>query len=559
MNRREFLKKASIFTIGAAGFALTGLNKLPLIHAISRKLHHTNTVTPVPHFDPKKARRWLLTLIFEGEVPERIQVYLLSKQEKILGTSSLMLLAAQQKIRKMGNGRFMVKLSVSPESVEPDFIHTRVWTSNLVRLLASSLEPDPDVPSPEYLPDIAGYPARISLAPGEMLELKVHTHQPVYHVEFIRHGAEEKVIHTVRNLPGMKQAVPPYAYRNGARWKTTLRFPIPKTWSTGLYSCRLTDGTGKEFYAPFILKSIDESIPRERRLAVLSSTNTWCAYNTWGGASLYGYRLNEEIRPKHAQMVSLDRPVIEATPMGEPNHLTNAEKLTLAWLETHNIPYTLICDSDLHEDPGILDQFGTLLINTHGEYWTPVMRNALLKFLDRGGNLMTLAGNSIYWKTIIQDHHVEVCKISTHHTLTGEPGGLWRDVGQPESSVLGVQYTTAGYMTFHPYEVKEPDHWVFAGTDLKKGSLFGEKGLNRWGPGASGLETDKMTSVTPKNAVLLAKGTNPDNGGADMIYYDHPGGGGVFSTGSVAYTSSLTVDPIVSQITRNVIRRFTGH
>ena len=112
-------------------------------------------------------------------------------------------------------------------------------------------------------------------------------------------------------------------------------------------------------------------------------------------------------------------------------------------------------------------------------------------------------------------------------------------------------------MTGAPYRVKDASHWIYAGTGLKNGDLFGEKSLHMRCPGgASGHETDKVTPWTPKGTVHLAKGLNPDNGGADMVYYEKPGGGQVFSAGSIAWTASIFVDDKVSKITRNVIERF---
>jgi N,N-dimethylformamidase len=55
---------------------------------------------------------------------------------------------------------------------------------------------------------------------------------------------------------------------------------------------------------------------------------------------------------------------------------------------------------------------------------------------------------------------------------------------------------------------------------------------------------------------LLAKGLNPDDGGAEMVLFDTPSGGVVFSAGSICWPSSLPVDENVSKITANVLRRF---
>jgi hypothetical protein len=55
---------------------------------------------------------------------------------------------------------------------------------------------------------------------------------------------------------------------------------------------------------------------------------------------------------------------------------------------------------------------------------------------------------------------------------------------------------------------------------------------------------------------VLARGRNPDDGGAEMVLFETPSGGQVFSVGSINYVASLPVDPAVSQITVNVLRRF---
>jgi N,N-dimethylformamidase len=98
---------------------------------------------------------------------------------------------------------------------------------------------------------------------------------------------------------------------------------------------------------------------------------------------------------------------------------------------------------------------------------------------------------------------------------------------------------------------------VFEGSGLADGDLFGHASLDRRAVGgASGHETDKQTPSTPANARLLAKGTNPDDGGGEMVYFDTGSGGAVFSVGSISYTCSILVDDAISRLTANVLRRF---
>jgi len=120
-----------------------------------------------------------------------------------------------------------------------------------------------------------------------------------------------------------------------------------------------------------------------------------------------------------------------------------------------------------------------------------------------------------------------------------------------------VVYSESGVMTAAPYRVLDSKHWALAGTGLRQGDLFGQASLHERIPGgASGHETDKISPSSPANIQRIAKGTNPDDGGADLVYFETPRGGGVFSAGSICWPSSLLVDESVSRITANVLRRF---
>jgi hypothetical protein len=130
---------------------------------------------------------------------------------------------------------------------------------------------------------------------------------------------------------------------------------------------------------------------------------------------------------------------------------------------------------------------------------------------------------------------------------------------ESEANLLGVVYTETGVMTAAPYRVERADHWIFAGTGVKNGDLFGQQSLHERIPGgASGHETDKISPSSPQGIVRLAKGLNSNDGGGEIAYYETPGGGAVFSVGSICWPSSLLVDDVVAGVTANVLRRFTA-
>ena len=114
-------------------------------------------------------------------------------------------------------------------------------------------------------------------------------------------------------------------------------------------------------------------------------------------------------------------------------------------------------------------------------------------------------------------------------------------------------------MTAAPYKVIDASHWIYAGTGLQNGDLFGRETLHvRIPGGASGHETDKMSAHSPANTQLLAKGTNVDNGGSEIVIHERDHKGAVFSVGSITWVPALLIDEDVSTITRNVLNNFLG-
>jgi hypothetical protein len=177
--------------------------------------------------------------------------------------------------------------------------------------------------------------------------------------------------------------------------------------------------------------------------------------------------------------------------------------------------------------------------------------------VERGGRLLYLGGNGINCEVELPDESTLVCKNGNGGLIPEGFESRFHLGGESEATLLGVVFSNAGVMTAAPYRVIDPDHWAFAGTRLQRGDLFGTQSLHRrCEGGASGHETDKVSPSSPSNVHVLAKGTNPDEGGAELIIYETPKGGAVFSVGSITWPSALLVDDAVSTITGNVLRRF---
>src|SRR5262245_61276656 len=181
---------------------------------------------------------------------------------------------------------------------------------------------------------------------------------------------------------------------------------------------------------------------------------------------------------------------------------------------------------------------------------------------ERVGQLIYLGGNGLNCEIEVLDEGTIRCKNYMAATdgrmgMVDPASGVYLEsrfhrTVEAEASLLGVVTTETGIMTGAPYRVLNAGHWVFTGTGLHDGDLFGVASLHeRCHGGASGHETDKMSPHSPPDTMLLAKGLNPDDGGAEMVYYETASGGTVFSAGSITYPASLLVDAPLSAMQAN--------
>jgi N,N-dimethylformamidase len=441
---------------------------------------------------------------------------------------------------------------------------------------------------------------------GETAEFRVHAVEQ-YQLTLWRYGCEKEYVAMIGWLDehgpqANRQIVPDGDFtQGGVRWNSE-GFPAAPTIAaperSGLYYLWARTPSGRAFSSPWV---VAPSTP-QARVAVLASTNTWNAYNNFGGRSNYinAERLpptptvnarqdldryqkplpfgtwrpkDEEYRP-----LSFDRP--------EPhNHLFDDPRVAdpvqgrvqcgqapgewrlYGWLEREGVDYDLYAEGHLHEGLVPLDDYQVLIIAVHPEYWSREMYQAVKSWVfERGGRLMYLGGNGLNCEVVFEADGAMRC-LSHLHSEHGEMGGRAPDGSmydsrmhrtlESEANLLGVVCTETGIMTAAPYRVIDAAHWIFHGTGLANGDRFGQRSLHERIPGgASGHETDKRSAHSPPNTLLLAKGDNPDEGGSEIVLHERDHGGAVFSVGSITWVSSLLVDDSVSTITRNVLREF---
>jgi len=273
-------------------------------------------------------------------------------------------------------------------------------------------------------------------------------------------------------------------------------------------------------------------------------------------------------------------------------------------MDAKSFGYDVVTDDDLHhEGVGLLEPYRVIVTGTHPEYWTLQMLNALEAYEQNGGRLMYLGGNGFYWITSFdsqKSHLIEVRRWGGtraweavpgeyHHSTTGEIGGIWRLRNRAPQRLTGVGFTSMGSGENRPYERKEGSYdpraaFIFDG--IGENELIGDFPSLVYGHGAAGFEIDRLDYRlgTPPHALLLAssfghgdeyqlaiedqKASGSPTGGdknslvrADMVYYEGPNDGAVFSVGSISWCGSLShndYDNNVSRITENVLNRFSA-
>lgn len=438
---------------------------------------------------------------------------------------------------------------------------------------------------------------------SESSEFRVHSVEQ-YKLELWRYGWEKEFVrglgwHDEHGPRAVMQVTPDGDYtQTGVEWnKIGYLSPhhlqkVEAPSRSGLYYFHASTMQGASFTFPWVVAPAKPTAP----IAVIASNINWNAYNNFGGRSNYINAdelpatpiINSRQELKRYQDVnhqtwgcdayaplSFERPepinhIDPTEKITDPiegrsgNHVAPAEWRLLGWLEREGFAYDLYSETQLHHGLVDLSKYRVLVLGPHPEYWTRRMYDSVKAWVTEGkGRLMYLGGNGLNCDVEMLDGDRMICQntkiTSLYPAGMGGAESRFARRHEPESRLLGVIFDPRGIMTAAPYRVVDASHWIFQDTGLRAGDVFGEKSLHmRCHGGASGHETDKISKSSPTNVKLLAKGTNANDGGAEMVCFETPSGGAVFSAGSICYISSLPVDEKVSTITSNVLKRFLG-
>ena len=402
-----------------------------------------------------------------------------------------------------------------------------------------------------------------------------------------------------------------------AGWQRSHSVAMPAELPSGIYCFRFQSQLGVD-RVPFFVRPAADA--QHSDVALLMPSATYMAYANHRmlieGADFVGARTN--LRPEHQYLVdhnnlglshyekhpdgsgvmfsSRRRPVLQVRPGADGWNFTPDTNIN-AFLVHAQVDHDIVTDEDLHIDGyDALEPYRVIVTGSHPEYWSTAMLDALDEWQRSGGRLMYLGGNGFYWRVAFSNHWPGAIELrraedgvrnwqtgdgENYHAWGAEYGGLWRRNGRAPNQLVGIGFAAQGFekATFYqmnPEAKASRAAWILEGVEEEE---IGTSGL---GGGAAGQEVDRYDPRlgSPGHAVILASATefgadmlrtkeefegtvafpNPDPlVRADMVFYETPEGGAVFSVGSISWFGALArngYENDVARITSNVLERF---
>jgi hypothetical protein len=367
---------------------------------------------------------------------------------------------------------------------------------------------------------VEGYPTQQSYLAGEPVAFHCSSTTAAFGVEVARVGATREVVWRCDGIAGAVQPVPPLAYATGCGWPVTFTIPTDASWRSGFYEVTLSadgveapEGISHSF---FVVRPHPDSTAR--RILLVLATNTYNAYNKWGGSCFYtGATTLSFQRPIERGFLTrpeadFDGRVASIEPGGDPGHHRlldyleqhkypmwsassgwhNWERRFVRWAESNGFVIDVAVNSDLERHPDVLDGCALVVSVGHDEYWSSAMRDTLDTFVAVGGNHAIFSGNTSFWQVRLEnDGATMVCfkgQAARHDPVMGTPDqhlltSFWSDpaIGRPETTTIGLTFSRGGYARIGrgtprssgAFTVYRPNHWAFDGTDLCYGDALG--------------------------------------------------------------------------------------
>src|SRR5215471_17883968 len=242
-----------------------------------------------------------------------------------------------------------------------------------------------------------GYAGQASVLPGEAITLYASTTAPSFVVRAFRmgwyNGDKARLLYTSPSTPGHVQRPPTVAGGTNTvecNWEQSLTIPTDD-WPEGSYLLRMDSETGAQRYVPITVRSASTA----GKVVIKNSTETWQAYNTWGGYDLYNGPGGSADYDNRSLAVSLDRPYDNN---GAFYFLWHEQKL-IALAEQLGLPLGYTTSIDIAAGATQLTGASALFCLGHDEYWTPEERTSVTAARDAGVNIAFMGANTCFRRT----------------------------------------------------------------------------------------------------------------------------------------------------------------
>ena len=379
------------------------------------------------------------------------------------------------------------------------------------------------------------YTSPMSAAPGEEIDVHVSSADRyrlnVYRLGWYG-GAGARLVACLpacdTDEQGTLQPQRPGLGGGAAGWAVTDVLQTGTDWTSGYYLVEAALARGGTATAFFVLHEGADA--PSSQIVVQVPINTWHAYNTWGGASLYNF-----LGPR-STAVSLERPLgfMAQSPMWW-------EIQVVRFLEREGYDVSYQTDLDTHVDPASLLRHRLVIDAGHDEYWSNVMRDGFESALAGGTNLAFMGSNDAYWNVRYVDDNRTILSAKSMYDpnpVVREKTAMFREIGRPECMIMGVQHTW-----FAPLP-KSLDYVVPA---TAAGDLWFEHTGLVPGDTVNGVVAREHDVLNPFPDSCIHQGLSVlfhyDGGGvdqnADAVRFTAPSGARVFASGAQQFSWAL--------------------
>ena len=405
-------------------------------------------------------------------------------------------------------------------------------------------------------PWIEGYCSRTSVRAGDELTFFVSTNPGSdFTLDLFRlgyyGGTGGRLVQRLGPFPGRVQPDPPVGSkrRRDCAWEPATTLRIPRDWLSGVYVGKLTElRGGRQSYVVFIVRD-------DRRADFLfqCSDHTWQAYNRWPDHfSLYDDGKDEWYWGGGVQ-VGFNRPYgrycqIFDAPLSQGSGEFLLWEFPVAyWMEQHGYDLTYISNSDTHHDAkGLLRARGFLSVG-HDEYWTIDMFRHVQSAVQAGVSVAFLSGNTCCGRIAFSpDGQGHPDRLFERVGVFGPPGGTRDFIAmkslpheRPYANELVGAHSTGGVTGGADWACVLPDHWLFAGTGMKRGDAI---------PGIVGWEWHGDPAPIPGLEIVATGPTQdapgkPNGGTFTATVYPGPRGNVVFNAATIWWGDGLSAPP----------------